>query len=177
MRRTMSLVAAGLLVSVCCCGRTARGEEEYLKFLKALQSRGYGEMAMAYIDRIAADSQTPGDVRQLLDLERCNSLRVAAKEAYNPEQAKKRMDEAKVDLEKFLKTNPNHPAVGRAMLSTGDVAVERAQQKLVQAKLAKDKAEQTKGYEEIRSILATEAQPVFIEALDRFKVRYKELLK
>jgi tetratricopeptide (TPR) repeat protein len=178
MRRTMSWLAAGLLVLACFCGRSARGEEEYLRFLKALESHGYGEAALAYIDRISADSQTPAEIRQLLDLERCNSLRVtAAKEAYSPEQTKKQMDEAKVYLEKFLKANPEHPAVGRALLSTGDVAVERAQQKLVLAKLAKSKEEQAKGYEEVRAILATEAQPVFLEGFNRFKVRYRELLK
>jgi hypothetical protein len=177
MRRTMSLWAAGLVVLACVCGRTARGEEEYLRFLKELQSRGYGEAALAYIERIAADGQTPAEIRQLLDLERCNSLRVAAaKEAYSPEQTKKRMEEAKVDLERFLKANPNHPAVGRALMSTGDVAVERAQQKLVLARLAKAKEEQAKGYAEVRSILTTEAQPVFLEGFDRFKVRYRELL-
>ncbi len=176
MRRTTIWLAAGLVVLACFCGRIARGEEEYLRFLKELRSHGYGEAALTYIDRIAADSQTPAEIRQLLDLERCNSLRVAAaKEAYSPEQAKKRMDEAKVYLEKFLTANPEHPAVGRALLSTGDVAVERAQQKLVLAKLAKGKAEQTKGYEEVRSILTTEAQPVFVEGFNRFKVRYKEL--
>jgi tetratricopeptide (TPR) repeat protein len=178
MRWTRNLLAAGLLLLACFCGRTAKGEEEYLRFLKELQSRGYGEAALAYIDRITADSQTPEEIRPLLDLERCNSLRVAAaKEAYSPEQSKKQMDEAKAYLDKFLKTNPNHPAVGRALLSTGDSAVERAQQKLVLAKLAKDKAEQTKGYDEVRSILTTEAQPVFLDALERFKVRYRELLK
>ncbi len=177
MRRTTSWLAAGLLVLACFCGRSARGEEEYLRFLKALESHGYGEAALAYIDRVAADRQTPTEIRQLLDLERCNSLRVAAaKEAYSPEQTKKQMDEAKVYLEKFLKANPEHPAVGRALLSTGDVAVERAQQKLVLAKLAKDKAEQAKGFAEVRSMLATEAQPVFLEGFNRFKVRYRDLL-
>ena len=178
MRRTMSWLAAGLVTLACFCGPSARGEEEYLRFLKELQSHGYGEAALTYLDRIGADSQTPADVRKILDLERCNSLRVAAtKEAYSPEQTKKRLEEAKVYLEKFLKANPDHPAVGRALLSTGDVAVERAQQKLVQAKLTKEKAEQTKSYGEVRSILSSEAEPVFLDAFNRFKVRYKDLLK
>ena len=177
MRRTRSWLTAVLLVLAWSCGRTARGEEEYLRFLKELQSHGCGEMALIYLDQITADSQTPAEIRQLLDLERCNSLRVAAKEAYNPEQAKKRLDEAKVYLEKFLKTNPNHPAVARALLSSGDSAVERGQQKLVAAKLTKDKAEQAKVFEESRSIFKTEAEPVFIDAFNRFKVQYKVLAK
>jgi tetratricopeptide (TPR) repeat protein len=170
-------LTVGLLVLAWSGGQTARGEEEYLRFLKELQSHGCGEMALIYLDQITADSQTPAEIRQLLDLERCNSLRVAAKEAYNPEQAKKRLDEAKVYLEKFLKTNPNHPAVARALLSSGDSAVERGQQKLVAAKLTKDKAEQAKVFEEARSILKSEAEPVFLDAFNRFKFRYRDLAK
>jgi tetratricopeptide (TPR) repeat protein len=66
-------------------------------------------------------------------------------------------------------------AFGRVLLSNGDAAIERARQKLAMAKLAKDKAEQTMAFEEARGILTADAEPVFRDALNQFKARYKEL--
>ncbi|WP_254510529.1 tetratricopeptide repeat protein [Anatilimnocola floriformis] len=124
------LSCAMLAVALAAAPGLVQGAEPVLEFLSGLQQRGYGEAALDYIDVLAARKDTPVAVRQVFDLERSKSLKVAANEAYNLEQKNQRIAESEKLLEKFLKEFPDHPAAAPALLGQADTLLEQAQMSL-----------------------------------------------
>ena len=145
----------------------AFGEEPFAEFLHALQERGYGEQALAYIEEISQRSDVPVELRQTFDLERSRSLRLAADEAYDAAQRKARLDESKALLDKFLKDNPNHPAVGQALNAWGNEQLNNGILSLAESRGTKDKAEQEK--------LLVRAREQLADAKTRFQSAEKTL--
>lgn len=72
----------------------------------------------------------PDVLKDTFDLEMCDSLRLSVAGAYNAAEADKRLDEAEVHLERFLKEHPNHEAVSKALESAADIAFDRGVQQL-----------------------------------------------
>lgn len=146
---------------------SAFAEEPFAEFLHGLQQRGYGEQALHYIEEISQRSDVPVELRQTFDLERSRSLRLAADEAYNAEQRKTRLEESKALLDKFLKDNPNHPAVGEALNAWGNEQLNNGILSLGQSRGTKEKAEQDK--------LLTLAREQLNDAKTRFQSAEKTL--
>ena len=65
-------------------------------------------------------------------------------------------------------------ALEQARLAHGDVAIVRAREELTLAKLNKDEAQQSQKFEEVRAILTTEAEPIFLDAFRQFNLRRQE---
>lgn len=148
--------------------------EEHLRFLHALQHRGYGDVAVIYVEQLSARSDLPDDIRQVLDLERCNSLRLAAEDAYNADEAKRLLDEAEKYLEKFLAEHPDHPEVGTALLASGEFSLDRAQQRIGQAMAMADKRAREAALVEARDMLQKARVPL-TDAFRRYQARFKSL--
>src|SRR5689334_13607390 len=115
------------LVSVALCFITAalRGEEPALEFLRAAQDRGYGEVAVEYLEKLRAANQLPKQLAEIYDLELSRSYRIAVGEAFNAAEAEQRLAKAQAHLDAFLKAHPNHPEVARAIESWGQIALDR----------------------------------------------------
>jgi tetratricopeptide (TPR) repeat protein len=174
MRTARTATRIGLVALLALSCRTAAAGEQYLDFLHAMQARGYGDLSLVYIDRIDKEEKLPDEVRQVLDLERSNSLRAASREAYNAKEADQRLAEAQKFLDKFLQEHADHPQVGSAMLTAGNFLFDRAQQRLVAAQGVKDEAEKAKALADVRTMLEQARKP-FTVAFDKCRDRFKSI--
>lgn len=128
------LFARFLAIAVClCCVPEVSALERPLDFLHALQSRGYGKLAAEYVQMLSQRTNLPEDVSAVLDLEMAASLRVAAQETQNSDEAEQLLAQAQAKLDKFLKERANHPAAAGAFVTFGDIELARGQQLLAAA--------------------------------------------
>ncbi|MCC6127038.1 MAG: hypothetical protein IT426_18925 [Pirellulales bacterium] len=152
----------------------ASAKEPYARFLRALQENGYGDVALEYIDRIEKRGDLPPEVRETLDLERSNSLRAAARNAYDARQAEQLLADAQRHLDLFLKKHPGHPAAASSILMWGDSLFELGQRSLAAARRASDPPQKAKLFAEAREYFK-QAGERYAEALKRFLARYEQL--
>jgi hypothetical protein len=149
-------------------------DEPYLDFLRGLQSRGYGEQALAYLDSIAANPDLPEEIKGSLDLERSKCLKIAAGEAYDAAQRDARLAEAKRLAEKFFKENPDHPAAGSAIFTEADDALLAGQMKLAEWRVLKDQEPKDKALSEAKALLSS-AKTQFEGAVVKLKEKLDAL--
>jgi hypothetical protein len=168
-------VAVCTIAAAVACARPAAAVDLYgVEFLHRLQDAGYGDVAMDYIEKLAKRTDLPNDVRQMLDLERSKSLRVAAQFAYDSRLAEQSLAESRKYLGKFLQEHADHPLAGAAILAWGDEELERAQMALGAARGAQDKAKATAAREEARTALL-EARKRYDDASKRFRAQVAKL--
>jgi tetratricopeptide (TPR) repeat protein len=165
---------ACLAVGVVCGAVRASAEEPAEEFLRAAQDRGYGEVAVEYLEWLSAQKRLPKSLAETLDLELSRSYRIAVSESFNPAEAEARLAKAQAHLDKFLKEHPNHPEVPRAMDSWGEIALDRALSRIRQAGATKDSAQKEKYFVAARPDLA-EARTRFAEATARYLERFAQL--
>src|SRR5262245_25671831 len=99
-------------------------EERYLDFVHKLQQRGYGELAVQYLEKLNRAGEPPEELREVWELELGKSIRISAEEAANSDQSQKRLAEALGHINKFLNENADHPAAADALGSLGDIATQ-----------------------------------------------------
>jgi hypothetical protein len=171
MKRTaIWCLAGGLLIAI--VARPAAASEEYKKFLQKLQKNGYGDLAVDYLKIIENRPDLPAELKQSIELEMANSLWAAASQAYNEAEAQKLRTEAQTRLDKFIKEQPNHPAVADAMMTWGDMAFTRGLNLLNAFKSKEKSEEKTAGLEEARKAFE-ESRPRFVKAAERRKAEYE----
>ncbi|MGD9720427.1 MAG: hypothetical protein AB7O59_06655 [Pirellulales bacterium] len=154
----------------------ARAAEPAVEFLHAAQDRGYGEVAIAYLEQLRASGRLPQDLAETYDLELSRSYRAAVAEAFNATEAATRMTKAQEHLDKFLQEHANHPQVARAMESWGDLTLDRGLERLRQAAATKDPAQREKLRAAAREDFAA-ARPRFVDATERYLQTYTRLKK
>src|SRR3989442_15806232 len=103
------------------------------------------------------------------------SLRISADEAANPDQAQQRLAEAQAHLDKFLKDNPDHTEAAGALGALGDIASQRGQLMIKQARAASDKTKQADYFKNARGALE-EARPRFRQSVERYQARLRDLM-
>jgi tetratricopeptide (TPR) repeat protein len=150
--------------------------EQPLKFLHLLQQNGYGDMAVGYLEILAARPDLPQEVRDVWDLEMANSLMVAAADAFDARDKERLLKESREHLAKFVREKPNHPATAMAAVSWGDFLVKRASELIRQAKsvAGKDDKQREKCLADARADLL-EARYKFRLAEGKFQTRLAEL--
>ncbi len=171
---TRSLVLLAGLVWALSVPLVAVAEEPVFEFLHAAQDNGYGEAAISYLEQLRASGRLPKELNETYDLELSRSYRVAMSEAFNANEAAERLAQAQKCLDKFLKEHPNHAAIGRALDSWGDIALDRALERIHAAGTTKDAAQQEKLFTAARADLE-EARPRFVDATARYLDRYTKL--
>ncbi|HEU0068937.1 MAG TPA: hypothetical protein VFQ26_06700, partial [Nitrospiraceae bacterium] len=149
---------------------SAGAVEPHEAFLEALLKRGYGEVALDYIDALQARTDIQVMLRSRLDLERSRAMRLAADEAYDESQRESRLKAAKQYLDKFIEENPAHPYAGFAMLSGGDDLIQQAQYQIAAARQTQDEAEKKTLFDTARKNLE-EAKVNYNAAIKRLKER------
>ncbi len=146
-----------LVLSVCAAMaivvRVSPAAERHLEFVHRLQQRGYVDVALDYLDWLETRPNLPSEVRETLDLERCNCYLVWAKAAVDAKLNQQRLAQAQAYLDKFLKEHPNHPRAATAMAFWGDSALERGRQLLVGAERVADKDKRVQALAEARASL------------------------
>ena len=174
MKSRLFLLLAGLLSLAGVFVRPAAAAEPFLTFLRALQQKGYGEQALAYLDQIAERPDLPADLKRDLNLERSKSYRIAAAEAYDAEQRTKRLAEAKRLSEEFFKANPDHADAASTLLDEAKDALYRGRLAMLQMRASRDAAEQKQLRETSRTTLL-EAKTLFANAETTLKARLDAL--
>ncbi|MHB1036939.1 MAG: hypothetical protein ACYC35_20095 [Pirellulales bacterium] len=154
---------------------SASAEDRPLDFLRALQERGYGEMAVQYIDRLQNRADLPAEVRELLELELAKSLRIAAAETVNTDEAKQWLAGAKTHLEAFLKQSANHPEAAAAHATLGDLAFDDGQALVRQARASTDKDRQGKDLAEARAAFE-ESRPHYTQSVAIYQARLATMI-
>ncbi len=134
MRNTICVAAGKLAFLLCLCCSQSAALERPLDFLHALQARGYGKLAAEYVQLLLQRTDLPEDVTAILDLELATSLRVAAQETKNADEAELLLGQAQAQLEKFLKQRGDHPQAAAAFVTFGDIELARGQQLIVAAR-------------------------------------------
>jgi outer membrane protein assembly factor BamD (BamD/ComL family) len=164
----------GLGAAVLCCPVSAIAEEPVFEFLRAAQDHGYGEVSIDFLEQLRAGQRMPKELAETLDLELSRSYRVAVGEAFNAAEAEQRLAKAQTHLDKFLKEHPNHAELARAIESWGDIALDRALERLRVAASVKDKAQKEKYLSAARADLE-EARPHVVDATARYLAQYSKL--
>ena len=165
------LVVAGLAA-----GQVARAQPPSLKFLRALQENGYGDMAVEYLKILKNSPEMPQAIAGIWDLEMSKSLRAAAKDAFDARERDQLMEESQAYLTKFIKEKPNHPEFLAAVTLWSDFPVKQAAQLIRAAQAAGPKNPQRQAVllNEARAALA-EVRAVFQRATEKYKAKLAEL--
>jgi tetratricopeptide (TPR) repeat protein len=131
--------------------------EPYLEFVRGLQEKGYPDVALDYLDLLDARKDLPPKIRDILDLERSNSLAAWARVTGDPKLAEHRLGQAQAFLNKFAKDHPQHPRAASATAFRAEVTLQRGQEILANARRVPDAAR--------RATLLASARPAFAEAV------------
>ena len=177
MKKCLQLIAvllAGVLTPQ--TAGVAAATEDPLRFVHLLQQNGYGDMAVAYLEQLAARPDLPGKVRDVWDLEMAKSLLAAAGDAFDARDKEQLLREAQEHLAKFIKEKPDHPAAAMAAAAWGDFLMKEALDLLGQAKAVegKDDKQREKYLTDARADL-DQARKKFRQAEDKFQSRLDEL--
>ena len=151
-------------------GSSCWAEEDPLEFLHLLQQRGYGDMAVVYLNLLAKRAEMPTSVRDVWDLEMAKSKEAAAAEAFDSKEEKQLLAEAHQHRAKFIREKPNHPAAMKAIVSWGESSLRQAAQMIQNAQSleATDRAQYEKTLAEARTLL-NDARGRFQQAEKKFK--------
>ncbi|HEY4759892.1 MAG TPA: hypothetical protein VIH42_04865, partial [Thermoguttaceae bacterium] len=174
MKTNRLLAIVYLLFIVLDCWRTCGAEARSMTFLHALQERGYGDVAVDYLNMLKQRDDLPNELRETWDLEMSKSLRSAAGSAYNAREAESLLDEAQKHLSKFLQENLNHPKSFEAGAMLASFSTDKALKNLRAAQFASDKNQKAKMLEDARSALL-EARSRFKQAGDKLQAQLDAL--
>ena len=153
----------------------AHAADDSLRFLRELQDRGYGPVAVDYLEMLHARGPLPPQLADVYDLQMSKALRMSAAWAYNKAEREDRLAKAQQFLEKFLKEHPDHAAADEAIGSQGDLAFDEALTQLAQARLSKDAKGKTELFAAARKRFE-EARPQYAQTAQRLQAKYDELL-
>lgn len=154
----------------------AVGEERHQEFLEGLRKRGYFDFALYHLDKLAARSDLPAEMQQVIPYERAVTLLDGAKLIDNPELRDEQLDRAVAQLEAFTRDNPDHPLAGNANSQRARILIEKAHVKIWESESPANKANQEKFRLEARELL-TKARETFQKAHDLHKAHYETFPK
>ena len=101
----------------------AQAAERHADFLHALQQRGYGDLAVFYMQSLSAAK--PESLSAVWDLEMANSLRIAAAEARTLSERQSLERQAETHLNAHAKQYPNDPGVLNSLNAWGTISLDR----------------------------------------------------
>jgi tetratricopeptide (TPR) repeat protein len=135
-------------------GRLA-AEERVQDFLAALREEGFYDTALLYLDSLPDNPLTPDSFRELIPYERGITLIQAAGAERDMAAVEAKLTAARVSLDTFLRTNPDHPKADRARFQFGTLLMKWAEIKVEKAQKNNDptlKAEAAELYDQARGI-------------------------
>jgi len=101
-------------------------EEPVDAYLAALQDRGYFDVAIRYLDRMANSQLAPDGFKDDVAYKSGMLMVTAARSTKNAQLRQDRLNQAQQSLDKFIKSQPEHPSVSLARNQLGNILVERA---------------------------------------------------
>ncbi|MBN1589224.1 MAG: tetratricopeptide repeat protein [Pirellulales bacterium] len=168
-RRSMVVLIAWMVVAA----GTAPAAERWQPFLEGLRDRGMHDMAVLYLDRMAADPDCPADLREVIDYEAGITLMTGSRGSRRTAFREQSLDKARVRFEKFLKEHPDHELGSLATSQLANVLIERG-------RIRAERAERPSTPPKQKKRLLAEAREFYSEAYDAFekaRQRYVAILK
>ena len=120
---------------------SVRAEDRDLAFVHALDTRGYGDVAVDFLDTMAKRPDLPASVRDVLDLEMSKAIRVQAQNANDAAERVRLLTKSQNLLEKFARTKPNHPEAVQRNSSSAEMILDEGKQSWAESRELKDPKE------------------------------------
>ena len=142
-----------------------------LEFLNALRERTYYDYALLYLDQLAERKDLPDEIRQILPLERGLTLLEEVRDSSASAAQHTQLDQARGELERFLKEHPNHERAAQANSELGQVFVQKGRVDVFQSRSlahARNKDELRQSAREY----FRQARDVFAKAVAQHKAAY-----
>jgi hypothetical protein len=153
----------------------ARAEDRDLAFVHSLENRGFGDVAIDYLDALAKRPDLPTGVRDLLDLEMSKSVRLQAQNASDPAERIRLLTKSQNLLDQFAKLKPNHPEAVQAQLSSAEMILDQAKQGWIESRDLKDPKERASKLLAARKTFL-QAQPLFKVVSDKLAERLSKIV-
>lgn len=118
-------VAAGVVRAEDSNGGAVESVQASVKFVNGLRERGYYDLAIDYLEDLRKAKETPGALRDMIDLEEGRAYLEDAARATDPDRQTVQFDRAKKKLETFVKEHPTHPRAAEALVQIAKLLTER----------------------------------------------------
>lgn len=112
-----------------------------LKFLDGLRQRGYFDLALDYIERLRKASETPAELKEVLDYQEGRTILDEATRTGDLERKSSLLERARTRLDEFAKGHPKHPLAPEALVQMARLFVERGLTARIRAGELKDPGE------------------------------------
>lgn len=152
---------------------TARAEERYLEFIKALQERGYYDLAIDYVERIRKLPNVPADVLAVSDYIIGKSMLADADSLTDLQKRDEQLQRCRPFFEKFIAEHPEHESAAEASMDLSQILVERGRVAILQAENPNNQARRTEFQKAARGFFE-DARKSFTAARDRFESDFKK---
>ncbi|NLE39048.1 MAG: hypothetical protein GX621_13580 [Pirellulaceae bacterium] len=170
-KRVAIRLIAVLLATFLSAG-TLRAAEPWQAFLDGLRDRELHDMALLYLDRMAAEPACPADLKQVLDYEVGVTLMTSPGAPAAREQA---LDDAQARFQKFLAEHPDHSMASLATSQLANVLIERGRARKTWAERPEvDEKQRKKLLAEAREFF-NQAQTALAEAEKRYLAALKKM--
>ena len=154
----------------------SRGAEPFSEFLDGLRRRQLFDMAVAYLEQMQSSPLVSDELKQTIPYELGRTIVDEARATRDTQQKLKRLDDARVHFDKFLKEHPQHAAAADAATQLGVLLVERGKTLLEISKRPNQAAQKDDLTNQARQLFA-DATKVFNDAEKRFEEALKQFPK
>ncbi len=117
-----------------CLCRQAFAEEPARAFLDGLRTRGFHDVAMAYLDQMQSSRLAPAELKATILYEKSLLLIDSSRKQRDPAVRAQQLNQAQAWLEQFIQTQSDSPKLNAARSRLGSLIVERARMKYEESK-------------------------------------------
>jgi len=173
--RSFKIALPALVVAlIASSAGSALATDRDLAYLHALESRGFGDVAVNYLETLDKKDQVSPAVRDVFDLEMSKGLRAEAQNPPDPAQRGALLSQSQKFLDQFVKNNPNHAEALQAQITSAEMMFDHAQETISGIRLVKEKTEKTTALTQARGELA-QVKAVLQPAVDKLAAQLKAL--
>jgi len=177
------LTPASVLAALCLVCLASRGDDQVLspganqamKFVAGLRERGYHDLASEYLDELRKSPDTPADLKETLDYQDGRGLLDEATVTNDVDKKAALMGAARVKLDAFARTHPQHELAPDALMQLARLSIERGHSALLLSRELKG-AEATAKLSAARAAFA-EARSAYDKAIPTFKAKFDSFPK
>ena len=171
---TRRLSFQGIQLAIACVtlmSSVAAGDA-FVQFVEGLRSRGYYDTAVEFLDDLSVRTDLPGEVRDVLDLQRGITLQQMGTAARVPEDRENYLSQAEMAFRKFTAEHANHSEAAFANSSLGELLFERARSLIWQTDSASSADKKPSLQAEARKLI-DDAEAIYKKAFDLYETQYK----
>ncbi|MEX1232705.1 MAG: hypothetical protein WEB58_20835 [Planctomycetaceae bacterium] len=165
-------VAAAGLVFLLGLPAPARAAEPVVEFVEGLRNRNYFDVALTYLDQMAADPHVSAEVKALIPYEKAVTLKEGIKVIRTPELKSQQLDQAIAELETFVQKSPDHPLAAQANTQRALIILEKAKTEIWQSESPSNQNKKGEFQGRARA-LVKQARDIFQTAFNQHEANFK----